>query len=247
MLPTILSNFSLHTWLPMALLITLAAFLQGVGGVGFAMFVAPVAAAFFPELVPGTLLALGGGVSLLAALRERHHIQKRLLGSALVGRLVGSVFAVLAMTHLSGASVNYAFASMILIAVVLSAAGLSIRPSGQNLSFAGIASGVMGTLTSVGAPALAIVMQNLAAPQLRATMGMTLFIGASFSILMLVWAGLFTLEQAVLSVLLYPFMLLGFALSNRVRHKVSMALMRRLLLLFCTLSALGLILRTLYL
>jgi len=89
-------------------------------------------------------------------------------------------------------------------------------------------------------------MQNLAPAQLRASLGLILFLGASLSVLLLILAGLFTLQQAMLSIVLYPFMLLGFALSGQLRHKVSLPLMRRLLLTICTFSALALIARTLW-
>src|SRR5690606_7966262 len=57
----------------MAVLILGSAFVQGVGGVGFTMFAAPVAAIVCPELVPGPLLTLGGFVTLLTAIRESRH------------------------------------------------------------------------------------------------------------------------------------------------------------------------------
>ncbi|MES5325916.1 sulfite exporter TauE/SafE family protein [Alcaligenes phenolicus] len=232
------------SWLLMALLVVLAAFLQGVGGVGFAMLVAPIAALIFPQLVPGPLLALGGSVSLLAALRERQHIVPHVVVCALGGRATGSIIAILAMTQLPIEAVNLGFALAILAAVALSAWGLRILPSKRNMILAGIASGIMGTLTSVGAPALAIAMQNLAPAQLRASLGLILFLGASLSLILLMVAGLFSWQQAMLSIVLYPFMLLGFALSGRWRHKVSMPLMRRLLLGICSLSAVVLIARS---
>ncbi|MCX5472232.1 sulfite exporter TauE/SafE family protein [Alcaligenes sp. A-TC2] len=232
------------SWLLMALLVVLAAFLQGVGGVGFAMLVAPIAALIFPQLVPGPLLALGGSVSLLAALRERQHIVPDVVVCALSGRSTGSIIAILAMTQLPIEAVNLGFALAILAAVALSAWGLRILPSKRNMILAGIASGIMGTLTSVGAPALAIAMQNLAPAQLRASLGLILFLGASLSLILLMVAGLFSWQQAMLSIVLYPFMLLGFALSGRWRHKVSMPLMRRLLLGICSLSAVVLIARS---
>ena len=234
------------SWLLMACLVVLAAFLQGVGGVGFAMLVAPIAALVFPQLVPGPLLALGGSVSLLAALRERQHIVPPVVACAVGGRAAGSVIAVLAMTQLPIAAVNLGFAIAILVAVALSAWGLRILPTTRNMALAGVASGIMGTLTSVGAPALAIAMQNLAAAQLRASLGLILFLGASLSLLLLILAGLFSWQQAMLSAVLYPFMLLGFALSGQLRHKVSLPLMRRLLLSVCTLSAIALITRTIW-
>lgn len=245
MFMSLLSLVDPLSWLLMAALVVLAAFLQGVGGVGFAMLVAPIAALTFPELVPGPLLALGGSVSLLAALRERQHIVLPVVGYAVAGRAIGSVIAVLGMTQLPVSVINLSFAVMILVAVTLSARGLRILPSSRNMGLAGIASGIMGTLTSVGAPALAIAMQNLAAAQLRASLGLILFLGASLSLILLIAAGLFTMQQALLSVVLYPFMLLGFALSGKMRHKVSLPVIRRLLLSVCTFSAVVLIVRTL--
>src|SRR5690606_7291465 len=234
------------SWLLMALLVVLAAFLQGVGGVGFAMLVAPIAALVFPQLVPGPLLALGGSVSLLAALRLRQHIVPDVVVCALDGRATGSIIAILSMTQLPIEAVNLGFALAILVAVALSAWGLRILASKRNMILAGIASGIMGTLTSVGAPALAIAMQNLAPAQLRASLGLILFLGASLSLVLLIVAGLFSLQQAMLRIVLSPFMLLGFTLSGQLRHKVSLPLMRRLLLGLCSLSAVVLITRTLW-
>lgn len=229
----------------LACVIAIAAFLQGVGGVGFAMFAAPVAAVFFPELVPGPLLALGGSVSLLAALRERQHIMPNVVATAVGGRVIGTVFAVFAMTQLNKHSLELLFGSFILIAVLLSISGLRIDPNRKNISIAGVSSGIMGTLTSVGAPPLAISMQNLAPVNLRASLGATLFLGASFSLLGLSLAGIFTRYEAILSAMLWPFMLLGFSLSSKVRHKVSAKAVKLLLLSVCSVSAVGLIAKAL--
>ena len=73
----------------MAVVVFGAAVAQGVGGIGFAMFAAPVAAMFFPQLAPGPLLTLGGFISLLTALRERAFIDWSNVSYALAGRAVG--------------------------------------------------------------------------------------------------------------------------------------------------------------
>lgn len=228
-----------------AFLVLTSAFLQGVGGVGFAMFAAPVAAVYFPALVPGPLLTLGGCVSLLTALRERHDITWPAVGSALAGRAVGTVFAVLIMTQLAPRPLNLLFAGFILLAVAISATGVHIAASRRNMGLAGIVSGVMGTLTSVGAPPLAIALQHVPPASLRATLGTTLFCGASFSLIMLAVAGHYHLRDAVLSAILLPFLLLGFRLSTRVRQYISPRVVRRILLTFCAFSAVGLIVKTL--
>src|SRR5690606_36333910 len=139
----------LYAW--MATLILGSAFLQGVGGVGFTMFSAPVAAMVCPELVPGPLLMLGGCVTFLTAVRERHNISWSSAGSALVGRVVGSRIAVVSLAQLAQRLLNFQFAAMIVLAVGMSGAGLQIVSTRRNVTIPGVLSGIMGTLTSVGA------------------------------------------------------------------------------------------------
>lgn len=244
-MPDILSSSTLGIYAAMAVLIGFAAFMQGLGGVGFAMFAAPVAAMFVPEMVPGTLLTLGGMVSLLTAVRERRDIRWPAAGTALTGRALGTIIAVSALTQLTPERISILFAVLILAAVALSIKGPKIMATKPNVAIAGVASGIMGTLTSVGAPPLAIAFQHTPGPSLRATIGTILFCGSAFSLLLLAYAGHFTLQQLMLGVALTPFMLAGFTLSNRFRSRISPRVLRTFLLGFCTLSAVGLIIKSL--
>jgi uncharacterized membrane protein YfcA len=56
-MPSSLPYPDLLQYATMAAVVFGAAIAQGVGGVGFAMFAAPVAAMFFPQLAPGPLLS----------------------------------------------------------------------------------------------------------------------------------------------------------------------------------------------
>ncbi len=223
----------------MAAVVFGAAIAQGVGGVGFAMFAAPVAAMFFPQLAPGPLLTLGGFISLLTALRERTAIHWPSVSYALAGRAVGTLIAIYAMTRFAPQALGVLFAILILIAVALSAAGLHFSATPGRVSGAGVASGIMGTMTSVGAPPIAIVMQHAAPPRLRATLGMVLFLGSIFSLAMLAWAKRYTGYHAGLALSLAPFLLAGFAVSNRLRHRLPPRAVRGVLLAVCALGALG--------
>jgi len=229
-----------------AVLITGSAFLQGVGGVGFTMFVAPIALMVFPELVPGPLLTLGGLVTFLTAVREQRHIMWPATKLAIVGRVLGTAVAILILSYLSLMFLNIVFASLILIAVALSISGLKIAPSRTNLGIAGMFSGLMGTLTSVGAPPLAIALQHSAPANIRATIGSILALGSMVSIIGLVLANKYGVVELVLTALLIPFMFFGFWLSNHARGFVSGPTLRKALLLFCTLSALSLIFKTVF-
>ncbi|KOF52606.1 MULTISPECIES: sulfite exporter TauE/SafE family protein [unclassified Achromobacter] len=227
----------------MAVVVFGAAIAQGVGGIGFAMFAAPVAALFFPQLAPGPLLTLGGFISLLTALRERAAIHWPSVSYALAGRAVGTLLAIYAMTRFPPQALGALFAVLVLAAVALSAAGLRFEASPARVSGAGVASGLMGTMTSVGAPPIAIVLQHAAPPRLRATLGMVLFLGSIFSLSMLALANRYTAHHAGLALSLAPFLLAGFAVSNRLRHRLPPHAVRAILLAVCALSAIGVLVK----
>jgi Sulfite exporter TauE/SafE. len=228
----------------MAALIFGSAFLQGVGGVGFTMFSAPIAAIVCPELVPGPLLMLGGCVTFLTALRERHNIAWTSTGTALAGRVLGSGIAVVALAHLAQRPLNFLFAAMILLAVGMSAIGIRVIATQRNVAIAGVMSGIMGTLTSVGAPPLVITLQRLEPATIRATTGAILFFGSFVSLVMLSITGHFGVHELLLGATMVPFMLLGFWSSGRLRQLISAVTLRRGLLVFCALSAGGLIVKS---
>ncbi|MCU6619534.1 sulfite exporter TauE/SafE family protein [Achromobacter sp. 77] len=228
----------------MAAVVFGAAVAQGVGGVGFAMFAAPVAAMFFPQLAPGPLLTLGGFISLLTALRERAAIDWPAVSYALAGRAVGTLIAIYAMARFAPQALGVLFACMILAAVGLSVAGLRFSATPGRVSGAGVASGIMGTMTSVGAPPIAIVLQHAAPPRLRATLGMVLFLGSIFSLAMLALAKRYTGYHVGLALSLAPFLLAGFAVSNRLRTLLPPRAVRGVLLAACAMGAVGVLVKT---
>lgn len=232
-------GLSAPDYLWMGALILAGACLQGVGGIGFAMLCAPLGAIFFPELVPGPLLAMGCCLSLMGALREREAIVWPVAGFALVGRAVGGAAAVLTMAWLAPGPLAVLFSLSILAAVALSLLGWRLLPGARNVVIAGTLSGFMGTITSAGAPPFALVMQHMPPAPMRATMGCILSGGAVLSLAMLTLAGRFGTPQLLLALALAPFLLAGFALSNRLRGRVSAHTVRRLLLGLCAAGALG--------
>ena len=206
---------TLPTYLLMGALVFIGACLQGVGGIGFAMFAAPIAAWCFPALVPGPLLLLGGLVSVMAALREPAGIQWALTRQCIAGRCVGAALA---------------FGLSLLLAVALSSVGWVLVPTRRNAVLAGVASGLMGTITSAGAPPLGLLTQRLPPPAIRATVGCIIAIGSMVSLLLLAVAGHFSQAQALLGLALFPWVLAGFRVSSRLARTISVAGTRRLLL-----------------
>jgi uncharacterized membrane protein YfcA len=225
----------------MALMVFVGACLQGVGGLGFAMFCAPLAALWFPELVPGPLIALACPLSLMAALREARAIDWQAAGTGLAGRVVGTAGAALCLALLSADTLSLLFALLILAAVALSLRGWRVAASPRNVAIAGVASGVMGTITSAGAPPFAIAMQHLRADRLRATLGCIFFAGSAVSMATLALVGRMGLRELQLALLLAPWMLGGFAASGRLGQLLHHRSPRPLLLGLAAFGALGIL------
>ncbi len=238
-------------WLPVGLdgliyagmgaMVFIGACLQGMGGLGFAMFCAPVAALFFPALVPGPLIALGCPLALLAALREYDAIDWRVAGIALAGRVVGTGLAAACLALLSAEVLSLLFALLILAGVLLSVNGWKVAASARNTAVAGIASGLMGTITSAGAPPFAIAMQSLPPKRLRATLGCVFFAGSAVSLATLAAVGRMGTSHLWLSLLLMPWMLAGFTVSGPLNRHFAHRSPRPLLLGLAAFGALGIL------
>ncbi len=235
----------LPDYLMMAGVVLVGACLQGIGGIGFAMFSAPVAGLFFPSLAPGPLLALGGSVSLLAALRERRSIDWRMAGVTLLGRVTGTAAAGAVLLALSARMLTLMYGSLLLAAVAASYAGWRVQPTRRSMAAAGLVSGLMGTITSAGAPPFAIVMQRLDPARLRATVGCILAAGGLVSLGLLTAVGRFGAPQLALSASLAPWMVAGFLLSGPLTGRVSSGQVRHLLLGLAGLGAAGILVKAL--
>jgi uncharacterized protein len=242
-----LSLFWTH-W-PLLLLGSLAVFggsaLQASTGLGLGMVAAPALLLIDPGLVPGPLLVLAFLVSLLIAIRDRRAIDRRGLSFALAGRIPGTVLAGMTISMLPLATYSLVFGSLVLAAVLLSVSGWRVLPTPRNLLTAGFASGYMGTLTSIGAPPLALAYQHDSAASMRATMAAYFVIGSAFSLLVLALFGKFAIEEVVAGTIFVPPLLAGFWISGQLVRRMNDQRARAAVLWLSGLSSLALIVKTL--
>jgi uncharacterized membrane protein YfcA len=226
----------------MALIVAAGACLQGAGGIGFGMFVAPLVAILHPELVPGPVLVLAAILALMSMLREFGAMDFAVLGYSLAGRIPASIAGGMTVAMLPVRALSIVFALLILAAVAMSLRGWRVAPAPRNLVVAGAVSGFMGTITSVGAPPMAIVCQGLPAATLRATIGGFVLVGALFSVAALAWFGRFGgLELSYGAALLLP-LAAGFAVSSRLVARIRREQMRLLILALSSIAAVALLL-----
>lgn len=218
------------SFLVCALAVMAGALIQSTGGIGFAMFAAPIVAIARPDMVPGPMILMGGAVSLLICIREFRNIDVRGAAIAVGGRIPGSIVAGLVIGLLPRTTFGIVFALLILAAVALSVSGWRVRATPASLAVAGFGSGLMGTITSVGAPPMGIVMQNMNPATLRATLGAFLVVSSAVSLAVLAGVGRFGWHEFQLGLMLVVPMALGFWISLPLVRRVNGARMRGLVL-----------------
>jgi len=204
----------LDAYLVVALALAVAACAHGALGFGLGTVGAPVLALVDTRLVPGPLLCVGVVLTVLVALRERGALDVRGVRWAIVGRVPGTLVGAVAVASLPERGLIVLFAVLVLAGVALSVAGLHVRPTAGTSFGAGAASGFMGTIASVGGPAMALLYQREAGARLRSTLALFFVFGAALSLASLAVAGSFGGTELRLGLALVPPTLLGYAAST---------------------------------
>ncbi|HLB61417.1 MAG TPA: sulfite exporter TauE/SafE family protein [Actinomycetota bacterium] len=210
--------------------------IQGAIGFGFALICVPVLALVLPEAVPFTVLFLALPLTVWMALRERAHIDVRGFLSILAGRVLGTAAGVWILVAVSSGAVSVLLGSLIVVAVLVSALGLDVEPTRGMTFGAGIVSGVMGTASAIGGPALVVVYQRRPGPELRSTLALSFTVGLLMSIGALLAAGEIRAWHAVLALELLPALGLGLWLSRSIARFLDARWLRPAVLAFALLA-----------
>lgn len=206
-----------------ALVVAIAAFVQGSTGLGFALIVAPVVGIFEPALLPVLLLVLMIPLNLYVAWRERTSVDRGGAGWITVGRFAGTLGGL-----------------WVLVAVPVSKLSLLI---GLAFVAAGVFTGITETSTGIGGPPLALVYQHRPAPVLRSTVALCFVVGEVLSLGLLAANGQVHASQFRAAFVLIPALAFGALTSRWVHHRVDGPVMRGVVLTFAIVSGAVLLLR----
>lgn len=210
--------------------VTLGSAVQASVGLGLGLIAAPVLLLLYPPFVPGPLMASAIVMVVLVAHRDRTHIDFAGLRYGLAGRVAGTLAAGIFLAVASAQLFDLAFGVLVLLAAALSAAGLRVSPGPRNNAIAGALSGLMGTISAIGGPPLALLYQGEGAARLRGTLSGFFILGGFFTLLVLAGVGRFGGQEFMLAALLTPATVLGFLISLPLRNRVSEAAVRPLVI-----------------
>ncbi|MBN1261468.1 MAG: sulfite exporter TauE/SafE family protein [Anaerolineae bacterium] len=225
------------------LVMALGALLHGSAGLGIGLIGAPLLVLIEPRLVPGAILSSSLALTLLMLLRERRHVDFFGLKWAVAGRIVGTLAATYLLVNLPVSETSVVIGVLVLLAVGLSVGGLRIKRNTGILIGAGVLSGVMGTLASVGGPPVALLYQDEKGPRIRATMSGFFIFGTLLSLASLILVGRYDWQDLLTALFIVPGVVVGFSLSGRVARWIDKGYTRAAILFVCGVSALVVILR----
>jgi uncharacterized membrane protein YfcA len=226
-----------------AVVVMVAAFVQGTTGVGFALIVAPVLAVLAPQFVPVCLLFLMLPLNSYVTWRERAALDRSGAGWITLGRFAGTFGGVAILAALSARNLDIAIGASTVLAALLSYFAPSFTPGPRSFLAAGLVTGVTETATGIGGPPLALLYQHQAAPRLRSTIAFCFLVGELVSLAVLAFAGRVNIAQFTTALKLLPALALGGLLSRLVHERVHGALLRNFVLLFALVSGMVLIIR----
>ncbi len=220
------------------LIVTCGIMLQTWVGIGFGLLAAPLLYLINPAYVPGPLLILGFGLSLLVVLKEHNRLSWRRILPAIIARLPGAWAGAALLVAVPQYVLSLLFASALLLAILITWRAVKLTTTPLSLAIGGFFSGLVGTATSVGGPPIALVYQETDRITARNELAAFFLLGTPLSILMLMLHGRIDLASLGLCIKMAPGLVLGFWLAQRLDGQINIASAKPLLLLISTASAL---------
>ncbi|MER6996765.1 sulfite exporter TauE/SafE family protein [Streptomyces sp. NPDC000410] len=220
----------------LALVVAVAAFVQGASGLGFALIVAPVAGLLAPELLPVFLLAVMIPLNLHVAWRERAALDLRGAGWITAARLAATPGGLALLWLIPESSLGLYVGLATVLAALVSLAAPAFTPGRAAYLGAGVVTGLTETATGVGGPPLALVYQHRPPAELRATVAACFLTGELASLALLFATGRADPAQLKWVALMLPALALGVWLSRLVHERADARRMRMFVLGFALVS-----------
>ncbi|WKE56424.1 sulfite exporter TauE/SafE family protein [Corynebacterium tuberculostearicum] len=214
---------------------------QGTIGFGLGTIATPIIALIRPELVPTLILLLALCISSYTLARTYHETSWRVVGISSLARIPGSLVGAWAIASLSPNGLSIFIGCAVLFAMTLSSLGWSPRPTTLNTLIAGVASGILGTSTSIGGPPMALIMKRFDPDRTRGTLAGTFVLGTLVSLIILAFSGQISSTQMGAAAAYLPLVIVGLIAANHLNQFIDRNLLNRIVLIVAISAALMLI------
>jgi len=208
------------------------AVVQGAIGFGYALVVVPALLLVAPGAVPAAPLLLALPMVLAMAVRERRAIDRPVAARLVAGRVPGTVLGAAVVSAVAVDTITVLVGVSLLLTVALSTLATDVRPRPPAQLAVGFASGLMGTVASLGGPIMGLALQSRPAPELRATLATAFAAGVVLSLAALAVAGEVAGQAVAIALVLAPATLLGLRGGQRVASRLAGTPLRPAVLAF---------------
>ncbi|MCC3859939.1 TSUP family transporter [Pseudemcibacter aquimaris] len=226
-------------WMICAIAVFIGTLVQRLSGAGYGMLAAPMMALVAPEWLPGTIVLVGFFIGAGSMLNARDAVQWKDLPPGFAGRILGAGIAAYIAAAVVGTDLlSIIVGFIVLFAVALNLIGLNISITRKSLFIAGGIGGIMGTLTGIGAPPMAILYSNVETRRSAATQNAFYSFGSLTAIAALGIGGVLTLSQLAFAASLAPLVPLALWISRPLAIRFERGAIRPWALGMATISAL---------
>jgi uncharacterized membrane protein YfcA len=157
----------------------------------------------------------------------------------------GTLAAGVMLAVMSSHTVAITVGVLVLVAVMLSLAGLNIERTPLSMLGVGVVSGFMGTASTVGGPPMALAYQNEAGPMIRATLNRFFLVSTVLAVAVLLPAGRLGWAELWTGLALIPGVAIGFVASRRLHGVLDRGWARPAVLMLSAASATAVLVREL--
>jgi uncharacterized membrane protein YfcA len=244
--------FELINATPIAYLACFAAILVSsathrVTGQAFGLICAPLVALAAPAHIPALILLCGLPVMMYSFKGDWSEIRWGEISYAFASRVVGALLAATIIAIIADKNfISICVGISVLLGVAISLTNFAIAINPVSLIAAGFLSGAMATLTSVGAPPMALLYQRAPFGHVRATLNAFFLFGALASVGALLIYRLINRSDVALTVALLPSIWLGTVTGDIALKRLTIKSLRPFTLTISVIAAVALILRTLW-
>lgn len=220
-----------------------AASIQGVVGMGFALVSVPILALIDPSLAPVPQLLITMPLTIAMAWRERRHIELSGIGWIVGGRIPGVLIGVALLAVATQTTLDITIAVIVLLAVAIVASGYHVRRTPVTEFGAGTLAGISGLVASIGGPPLALLYTSDDGPTRRSNLAVVFTIGLTITLFARLATGNISWHDAQVALILFPALILGYLASVRFKNRVPQRFARSAILVLSVAGALGLLVR----
>ena len=232
-------------WLIVLAVTAGAAAIQGTVGIGYGMVSVPILELIDPALAPVPQLLTVVPLTVAMAWKEWDAMDFTGVGWLLGGRLPGAALGIGLLAIATQATLDLFIGTVVLAAVVIVGSGYTIRTTPVTQFGAGLASGVTSLVASIGGPPTALLYTQEEAATIRSTLAGVFTIGVLLSIVVRFVTGNVANSDLLLSLALFPAVVVGWLISRRYKDRFSQGRVRFGVLIVSGSAAVALIIRAL--